>query len=277
MGPGKLALAAVGIILTLALVIWRPWSPRPATTVKETAVVATGPRAYRFAMDYTAADIRGQVTHRQHVEATCTRGAQGGDVVWSGVSVAEADGASAPLGEPRVRVFMEGFRYRKSPTTMDEMFRPEFFRNAPPTAIIERNLVWDAEALDMFAHTPLERLKPNEPYRLLSSQTVDMPGIGTFQNRDVQLTWTGRSQRNGKDCAVIDYRAYFNPLSIANGGMTLAGRSHYWGQIWVALATGQVEYATLYEDVLGEMVLPGQEKQLIDVFRSGVLEPRAQR
>ena len=272
MRHGKLAFSAVGIILTLALVIWRPWNPRQKTAVRD-----AGPRAYRFAMDYTAADIRGQVTHRQHVEATCTRGLPGGDVVWKGVSVAEADGASAPVGKPQARAFMDGFRYRKSPSTMDEMFRPAFFKNAPPTAIIERNLVWDTEALDMFAHTPLEHLKPNEPYRLLSSQTVDMPGIGSFQNRDVQLTLTGRSRRNGQDCAVIDYRAFFNPLSIANGGMTLTGRSHYWGQIWVALATRQIEYATLYEDVLGEMQLPGQDKQLIDVFRSGVLEPRARR
>ncbi|HKE20502.1 MAG TPA: hypothetical protein VKB80_36765 [Kofleriaceae bacterium] len=271
MRPGKLALTAVGIILTLALVIWRPWNPR-----QESAEEEAGPRAYRFAMDYTAADVRGHVTHRQHVEATCTRGRPGGDVVWNDVSVAEADGASAPLGEPRARAFMEGFRYRRSPTTMDEMFAPGFFENAPPTAIIERNLVWDVEALDMFAQA-LDHLEPNEPYRLLSSQTVRMPGIGTFHNRDVQLILTGRSQRNGQDCAVIDYRAYFNPLSIANGGMTLVGRSHYWGQIWVALATGQIEYATLFEDVLGEMQLPGQDRQVVDVFRNGVLEPRARR
>ena len=59
--------------------------------------------------------------------------------------------------------------------------------------------------------------------------------------------------------------------------MTLTGRSHYWGQIWVALATKQIEYATLYEDVLGEMTLGQGSPQLIDVFRSGVLEPVAQR
>ncbi len=265
----RLALV-VGVIGILVLVIARPWS-------RETTTNGGGPRSYRFAVDYTAADIRGQVTHRQHVEATYTRGLPGGDVVWNDVSVAEADGASAPLGRPQMRAFMEGLRYRESPTTMSEMLQPDFFKNAPPTAIIERNLVWDVEALELFARTPLERLKPNEPYRLLSSKTVDMPGIGTFQNRDVLLTWTGRSRRNGQDCAVIDYRAYFNPLSIANGGMTLTGRSHYWGQIWVSLATGQIEYATLYEDVLGEMVLPGQDTQLIDVFRSGVLEPVEQR
>jgi hypothetical protein len=272
MGIRRLALATAGLIVTMALVIARPWN-----LLQETAAVDAKPRRYRFAVDYTAADIRGNVTHRQHVEATYTRGLPGGEVVWNDVSVAEASGASAPLGEPQKRAFMEGLRYRRGPTTMTDMVQPGFFGNAPPTAIIERNLVWDVEALEMFARALFEHLKPNEPHQLLSSQTVDIPGIGTFHNRDVQLTLTGRSHRNGQDCAVIDYRAYFNTLSIAAGGMTLTGRSHYWGQIWVALATRQVEHATLYEDVLGEMKLPGRDTQLIDVFRSGVLEPLAQR
>ena len=250
-----------------------PWSLPQRTAVKD-----AGPRAYRFTMDYTAADTRGQVTHRQHVEATYTRGLPSGDVVWNDVTVAEADGATAPLPAPQKRAFMEGFRYRKSPTVLGDTMKPDFFKDAPPTAIIERNLVWDEEAIEWFGQAHFEHLKLNEPYRLLSSQTVDMPGIGTFQNRDVQLVWSGRSRRNGEDCALIDYRAFFNPLDIANGGMTLKGRSHYWGQIWVSLATKQVEYATLYEEVLAEMTLPGQDKpQLIDVFRSGVLEPMARR
>jgi hypothetical protein len=273
MGIRNLALSAVGIVLAVALDVARPWSLPQGTAVKD-----AGPRTYRFTMDYTAADIRGQVTHRQRVEARYTRGLPGGDVEWNDVSVAEANGASAPLGAPQKRDFMEGLRYRKGPKTMDEMMKPGFFKNAPPTAIVERNMVWDLEAIEMFGQTQFEHLKLNEPYRVLSSQTVDMPGIGTFENRDVQLTWTGRSRRNDQDCAVIDYRAYFNPLQVATGGMTLTGRSHYWGQIWVALATKQVEYATLYEVVVGEMKLPGQDTaQLIDVFRSGVLEPLARR
>ena len=108
---------------------------------------------------------------------------------------------------------------------------------------------------------------------LLSAQDVHMPGVGTFHNRDVQLTWVGRSNRNGQDCAVIEYRAFFNPVQVENGAMTLKGRSHYWGAIWVSLATRQIEYATLLEDVLGELTLAGQPTRTISVFRSGVFEP----
>jgi len=98
--------------------------------------------------------------------------------------------------------------------------------------------------------------------------------VGTFHIRDTVLEWMGRSQRNGRDCALIRYQAFFNPLQINSGGMTLQGRSDYWGEIWVALATRQIEYATLYEEVTGEMKMPGQQPaQVLNVFRIGTFEP----
>ena len=54
----------------------------------------------------------------------------------------------------------------------------------------------------------------------------------------------------------------------------LTGRSDYWGEIWVSLATKQIEYSTLYEVVVGEMKLPDQDStQVVNVFRIGTFEP----
>jgi hypothetical protein len=232
-----------------------------------------GPRAYRFTVDYTSADIKGQITRRQRVRGEYTRGLAGGDATWANVTLAEGMGASEPLAPPQRREFMEGFRYRRRGDFSDSM-KPDFFKGFPPTAVMERNLVWDAEMFELFGEEQLPHLKPNEPYHVVSNNDVTVPGVGTFHNRDVELTLIGRSPRNGQECAVIEYRAFFNPLEIANGGMTLKGRSHYWGLIWVSLNRQQIEYATLYEDVLGELRLPGAAaEQLIDVFRSGVFEP----
>lgn len=73
---------------------------------------------------------------------------------------------------------------------------------------------------------------------------------------------------------MIDYEAFLNPLEIDNGGMSLKARSNYWGQIWVSLATKQIEYGTLNETVVGEMKLAGQDTtQLINVIRNGTFEP----
>ncbi len=166
---------------------------------------------------------------------------------------------------------MEGFRYANDPGST---LKPDFFKGFPPAAVFERNLVWDTGMIEIFGQHFFEHLKLNEPYHTPSNQDVNMPGVGVFRNRDVVLEWIGRSQRNGQDCALINYEAFFNPLEIANGGMILKGRSDYWGEIWVSLGTKQIEYGTINESVVGEMKLPGQDAtQIINVFRVGTFEP----
>ncbi len=257
------------LALLAAAVSVGPWTLPQGLAVKD-----SGPRTYRFVVDYITSDTRGQVVHRQRISAEYTGGLPGGDVRWTNVTNAEAGGATAPLPAGLRQEFMDGLQYHKDLTDVSGSMKPEFFKSFPPTAVQERNLVWDEEMIELFGQTEFEHLRLNEPYHLAQEENVDMPGIGTFQNRDIQLTWTGRSRRNGQDCALIGYSAFFNPLDIATPGMTLKGRSHYWGQIWVSLATKQIEYATLFEDVLGELTLTGQDApRIIDVFRSGVFEP----
>ena len=58
-------------------------------------------------------------------------------------------------------------------------------------------------------------------------------------------------------------------------GIKLKGRSNYWGEIWVSLKSKQIEFSTLYEDVLGELRLPGQDSmQVINVLRSATFSPK---
>jgi hypothetical protein len=241
--------------------------PEPA------AIKDSGPRTYRFIVDHTVTNTTGAVVQRQRVSGEYTRGLPGPEAMWKNVTVAESSGPAELSAPGQKREFMEGFRYPIGPGRLDDTMKPDFFKGFPPTAVFERNLIWDTGMIEMFGQDQFEHLKLNVPYRLISSQDVHMPGVGTFHNRDVVLTWTGRSQRNGAECALIEYRAFFNPLEIANGGMMLKGRSHYWGQIWVSLATRQIEYATLHEDVLGEMKLGQDPPRTISVFRSGIFEP----
>ena len=267
---GSLVLGAVFGLLAQTLLAQslavQTWNLPQGTAVKD-----NGPRTYRFTVDYNTANTRGEIVHRQRLTGEYTRGLEGGEVMWKNVALAEADGATAPFGAAQKRDFMEGFRYRND---LISTMNPEFFKGFPPTAVIERNLVWDTGMIEVFGQKFFERLKLNEPYHSVTNQDVNMPDVGTFHNRDVVLEWIGRSQRNGQDCALITYKAFFNPLEIVNGGMTLKGRSDYWGEIWVSLETKQIEYGTLYENVAGEMKLPGQDKtQIVSVFRIGRLEP----
>jgi hypothetical protein len=235
------------------------------------AVKDNGPRTYRFTVDYNTANSRGEILHRHRLMGEYTRGLAGGEVAWKNVTQADADGATGPFGAAQKVDFMEGFRYHND---MGDTFKPDFFKGFPPTAVFERNLIWDTGMMEYFGQDFFDHLKLNEPYHSSLNQDMKMPGVGTFRNHDVALTWIGRSLRNGQECAVIRYQAFFNPLEVVNGGMTLKARSDYWGEIWVSLATKQVEHGTLYENVLGEMKLAGQDTtQLVNVFRIGTFEP----
>jgi len=266
--------ARIAVLVTAGLTAQSVRSQSTATPwqlPQNVAVKDSGPRTYRFTVDYNTANSRGEVIFRQRLSGDYTRGLPAGEVMWKNVTQADGIGPTAPFPAPQKQDYMEGFRYRND--AADSM-KPGFFKGFPPTAVVERNLVWDTGMIEMFGQNYFEHLKLNEPYHAISNSDENMPGVGTFHNRDVVLQWIGRSQRNGQDCALIRYQAFFNPLDIANGGMTLKGRSDYWGEIWVSLTTKQIEYATLYEVVVGEMKLPGQDvAQVIDVFRLGVLEP----
>ena len=238
---------------------------------KAMGVKDNGPRTYRFSVDYTTVSSSGQILRRQRITGDYTRGLPGGDVVWTNVSQADADGATAPFLSAQKRDFMEGFRYHND---LSETLTPGFFQAFPATAVFERNLVWDTGMIEHFGQDFFQHLKLNEPYHDMPNEDVSMPDVGTFQNRDLVLEWIGRSQRNGRTCALIQYQAFLNPLEIDNGGMTLRARSNYWGQIWVSLKSKQIEYGALNETVVGELKLPGQDTtQIINVIRSGTLEP----
>jgi hypothetical protein len=235
------------------------------------AVKDNGPRTYRFTVDYNVTNSKGEIIQRQRLTGDYTRGLAAGEVSWKNVSQAQADGATAPFGTAQKRDFMEGFRYKND---LDSTMSPNFFKGFPPTAVFERNLVWDTGMMEYFGQDFFERLTLNVPYHMGFSQDMNLPNVGVFRNRDVVLEWVGHSRRNGQDCALIKYQAFLNPLEIANAGMTMKARSDYWGEIWVSLQTKQIEYGTIYENVTGEMKLAGQDTpQTVNVFRTGAFEP----
>ena len=242
------------------------WELPQHLTVKD-----SGPRTYRFTVDYNIANTKGEIIQRQRLTGDYTRGLPNGGVSWKNVVQAQSNGASAPFGTAQKRDFMDGFKYRNDlPSTLS----PDFFKGFPPTAVYERNLVWDTGMMEYFGQNFFEHLRLNEPFHAGSDETVKMPGVGTFQNRDVVLEWIGRSRRNGQDCVIIEYQAFLNPVDIANGGMTMKARSEYWGNLWVSLETKQIEYGTINEEVTGELKLAGDDRpQNVSVFRSGTFEP----
>lgn len=250
--------------LVLSTVLWQLPQNLP---VKD-----NGPRTYRFTVVYTFGQTNGEIVRRERVVADYTRGLPQDRAEWHNVSIATAPGADGPFGMPDAQQYMEGFSYVNALDS--KAFQPEFFKNFPPNAMQERNMVWDTQMLELFGQTQFEHLELNKPLHLAgASGVINLAGSGKFENKNIELTWMGMSQRNGQECALIGYRAFFNPLEIDSPGIKMKGRSNYWGEIWVSLATKQIEYGTLYEDVLGELQLPQQDKPMVvNVVRSGAFE-----
>ena len=167
---------------------------------------------------------------------------------------------------------MEGFTYNLSKRA--DMLKKEFFQGFPDSEIKTRNLVWDMHMIEQFGWDYFNKLELNQPYAIQSHpEDVPLAGAGAFQNRQIELTWVGISKRNSEACALIQYQAFMNKFTTSMGSISFQGRSHYWGDIWVSLTDKQIEYATLFEDVLVEFRLPGQGgKQLIGVLRKGTFE-----
>jgi len=220
---------------------------------------------YVVTTDHFNTDIFGNFFNKMRVKGEYTRGLGNGTVKWNNVSIAMAMSRDAefPTGNPVD--YMENFTYNIS----EDMLKPEAFATFGENSAFTKNLVWDMMGIEGLGWATWDKLQLNVPYSAKEfNGKLDLAGKGSFENKNIIITWTGISQRNGEPCAVIEYRTFNNPLEYAGEGMALKGRSHYWGTIWVSLEDKQIEHAVLYEDVIMEMNLPGQtNKQIMDATR----------
>jgi len=229
---------------------------------------APHPRQYRFTMEYFNFDAKGQCLQKQRIVGEYTAGEPGDDVRWTHVTLATADSLTGGYAREEPQTYMEGFSY--SPAR-ERIFSSEFFKAFPPMATQARNLVWDTFMFDTFA-LDLNRVKAGSPYHV-PVWAVPFAGAGSFTHTDIQLTWVGVVERNKQECALIRYEAFFNTIEHELPGMKLVGRSDYWGDMWVALASGEIEYATLNEEVAGELRVSAQAApRVVNVVRKGAFE-----
>jgi len=220
---------------------------------------------YVVTTDHFNTDIFANFINKMRVKGEYTRGLENGIVKWNNCTIAMAMNRDTefPAGTPIS--YMEDFSYNVS----ENMLNAEAFANFGENSAFAKNLIWDMMAIEGFGWSAWNKLKLNEPYSAKDfNGKMDLAGQGSFENKDLIFTWTGISKRNSENCAVIEFRTMNNPLDYSGEGMTMKGRSHYWGTIWISLEDKQIEHAVLYEDVVMEMNLPGQtNKQIMDATR----------
>ena len=220
---------------------------------------------YVVTTDHFNTDIFGNFFNKMRVKGEYTRGLGDGKAKWNNVTIAMAMQREAEFPAGSTVDYMENFSYSISA----DMLKCEAFATFGENSAFTKNLIWDMMGIEGFAWSSFEKLKLNESFAdERFNGKMDLAGQGSFENKDVQILWTGISERNGETCAVIEYRTFNNPLEYAGEGMSMKGRSHYWGTIWVSLEDKQIEHAVLYEDVVMEMNLPGQtNKQIMNATR----------
>jgi hypothetical protein len=218
--------------------------------------------------DYFNKDIFGNFFNKQRYQGIYSRGYSDGKVKWNNVSVSNSTSEKGdfPVGNPLT--CMEDFSYLVSP----DMMKAESFPNFPPTEVDAKNLVWDMMGFEGFAWLYFDSLRLNEYYDSHAfNGKVPMEGVGTFENRNILLKWSGITVMKGEKCAVIEFLAMDNPLDLSVDTeyfkLIAKGRSHYWGTILVSISDKQIEQAILHEDVLLDMVMPDGKKQLANTTR----------
>ena len=212
------------------------------------------PQVYVMTADYNDYDLFGNFIKKSRVSGECTL-LKDGYVKWNNVTSSHSQNLNEPYPDGEKQNFMENFTYHPSSGVLND----SFFNKIPRADIFEKNLIWDMTMFEAFAWYKWDSLQLNTDFLAKDMNAeIKMPGVGTFENKGIRITWTGITKTNGKLCAIIKYMAMNNPLTMSYQNFTIKGRSHYWGNIYVSLSDKQIEYADLYEDVLLDIKTDGQ-------------------
>ncbi|HKK41048.1 MAG TPA: hypothetical protein VJ963_01475 [Bacteroidales bacterium] len=230
-------------------------------TLKEKA-----PYSYIMTADYYNHDILGNFVNKMQVRGIYTRGLPDKKVRWNDVTISQSQKEVQPFPQGKRQEYMEGMTYGPS----DDYLNLEAFKKFPPTTgMFARNLVWDVLTFEAFGWSYTDSLQLNVPFSAKSiNGKLKLDSLGSFENKDIRLTWTGISTMNNKVCAVIEFITMDNPLEINASFMKMKGRSNYWGTLWLSLTDKQIEYGILWEDVNMDIKINGQKKsQLTNTSR----------
>ncbi|MGD2246350.1 MAG: hypothetical protein PVI11_07380 [Candidatus Aminicenantes bacterium] len=227
------------------------------------------PQKYHMTSYWNNRDVSGNTAGRIRITGEFTRSLKDDqvDCLWNNVRIARASGPSKPFPESELLDYMEDFSY----TLSGEIMKEEFYKDFPDTDVrnIIKTLIWDAPMIEV-VYMSLDNLTYNKTFRStdFEGMTIQMANFALIKMRDLRLTWTGLSKRNGEVCALIQYKSFSNPVYSKTDAMNIKGRSCYWGSFLVSLEDKRVKYVALNEDIILEMEFPNDSvKRLINIQR----------
>lgn len=217
-------------------------------------------QTFRLTTDYYDYDLKANFIRKTRVVGDFTSGLTGDSVKWNNVYISQVNDLETSFPQGQKQTYIENFKYVQSEKVLGE----NFFSNMAQLDFRIKNMVWDMLGFEVFAYTHWDSLELNTEYHAKElNGEVKMAADGTFENKDIRLTWLGITNINNEICAIIKYSQMNGPLELDMENIKMSGRSHYWGEVYVSLADKQIEYATLLEDVLTDVLIKGQSKNML--------------
>jgi len=218
-------------------------------------------RSYQMITDYYNFDLKGSFLNKKRLSGTITYGLNNDSVQWKNVYDYASKSLDSEFSYGQRKDFMQNFKYLSD----DKVLTPEFFKdNLPDADPAIMNMIWDALCFEVLAYNCWDSLKLNQEFQAKNMNSeLEIANMGTFENKDIRITWLGITEINNQLCAILKYSVMNNPLKMELENMTMNGRSHYWGEIFVSLSDKQIEHAKLTEDVLTDIKLKDQEEHIL--------------
>lgn len=219
--------------------------------------------------------ISGQKFNCNAVKATYIVGLENDYVQWQDVSLAQIDDFNQTVFKGTELPSFDGFTYK----AIDTAFLSEGFYKSIPLELqdLAKWLVSDGLQMHGLAIYMFDSLEYNKEFfpGLLENYDVKFDDWVTFTSRYQRMIWSGIGMHNDKICAIVKFDSNYNPVKIDNERMRVDGRSLYYGEMWISLTDKQLEYASMFEDVIMKLtstMFP--EEQLIDLQREIVFNKR---
>jgi hypothetical protein len=212
-------------------------------------------RSYHMITDYYDFGLAGNFLMKKRIAGNLI--CKNDSVQWKNVRFSDSKDLEGEFPKGKGVDYMENFKYRQGA----DIIPADFFRkNLPEADPLTMNLIWDVLGFEVFAYDHWDSLKLNTEYRAVNGNSELKIAYGTFENKDIRVTWLGTTKINNEICAILKYSVMNNPLNLKYENMKIKGRSHYWGEVYVSLSDKQIEYVNLTEDVLMEIKEEGKSK-----------------
>ncbi len=168
---------------------------------------------------------------------------------WSMTDAGKPGRAPSPLEK------LEGMNLEIS---YDNFTRSDYYKDFPPEHIeLIRWIVQDKFTFDTYAQMYRDSLQLNVPFYpdFFQNHRAEFEDYANFNTQKLNITWLGYAEMNGKNCKLIYYQSLYSRIDADTEQWTTSGRDCFWGHIWVATDTGQIELATMNEDLTNNLKL----------------------